>query len=168
MRTTYTMTAVELGYCYKGSPICATEEGPGPDPQQLSYSPSTYPGARLPHLWRARGEAVHDLISPGCYALLKVGPEMHDTTAVERCAQARQVPLQVLELPEPTLRDVYERDLLLVRPDLHVAWRGNEVPANADLIWDLVTGQRGPTARPPRHGSDQALSRSDARCAGGA
>ena len=30
---------------------------------------------------------------------------------------------------EPRLREIYGTDLLLLRPDLHVAWRGDRSPA---------------------------------------
>jgi hypothetical protein len=38
------------------------------------------------------------------------------------------------------VRETYERDLVLVRPDGHVAWRGNELPENVQGIIDTVRG----------------------------
>ena len=35
----------------------------------------------------------------------------------------------MLDLPDARARDVYGYDLILVRPDLHVVWRGNALPA---------------------------------------
>jgi hypothetical protein len=35
---------------------------------------------------------------------------------------------------------LYERRLVLVRPDGHVAWRGDEVPADAAWVIDTVRG----------------------------
>jgi uncharacterized protein YfaP (DUF2135 family) len=35
---------------------------------------------------------------------------------------------------------LYEKPLVLVRPDGHVAWRGNAVPADALALIDIVRG----------------------------
>ena len=50
-------------------------------------------------------------------------------------------PLDVLDVASEAARDIYGYDLLLVRPDLHVAWRGNQVSGNAEEIAVTVTGQ---------------------------
>ena len=46
---------------------------------------------------------------------------------IERTAREMGIPLKVLKLPEaPALRDLYEADLALIRPDQYVAWRGHD------------------------------------------
>jgi hypothetical protein len=52
--------------------------------------------------------------------------------------QARSVPFFVRDAPE--LRALYERDLLLLRPDMHVAWRDNRLPDNPNELAALATG----------------------------
>jgi hypothetical protein len=37
-------------------------------------------------------------------------------------------------------RDLYDRDLALIRPDQHVAWRGNAVPHDPHGLWARLTG----------------------------
>ncbi|MEZ5748800.1 MAG: hypothetical protein R3D83_02595 [Caenibius sp.] len=39
------------------------------------------------------------------------------------------------------MRDLYDRDFYLVRPDLHIAWSGDEIPADAVALVDIVTGR---------------------------
>jgi (2Fe-2S) ferredoxin len=39
-------------------------------------------------------------------------------------------------------RDLYQRDIVVVRPDQHVAWRGNADPPNAAEIVAQMTGHR--------------------------
>ena len=54
------------------------------------------------------------------------------------------MPIEVLSLSqEPLARALYERDLLLIRPDQHVAWRANtlESGAEAERILRAVTGR---------------------------
>jgi len=50
-------------------------------------------------------------------------------------------PLTVLDLHLPAVRDVYGVDLILLRPDLHVAWRGNQPPRDPETIAACVTGR---------------------------
>jgi hypothetical protein len=50
------------------------------------------------------------------------------------------VPLEVKLLEEPAVCALYERKLVLVRPDGHVAWRGNALPADFAAVIARVTG----------------------------
>ena len=54
------MIGAELGYRYVGSPIVWPEPGEGPPHEFIDYVPSTWPGARLPHVWLDDGTALHD------------------------------------------------------------------------------------------------------------
>jgi hypothetical protein len=38
------------------------------------------------------------------------------------------------------VRDIYGFDLLLLRPDLHVVWRGQVAPAEPEKLAALATG----------------------------
>jgi hypothetical protein len=51
----------------------------------------------------------------------------------------------VLHLPHRELRDLYEADLALIRPDQHVAWRGSGGDAAAILA--RATGTEAITPR---------------------
>jgi hypothetical protein len=130
---------IEAGYRYVGSPIVWPESGDGPDPDNRQYVPTTWPGARLPHAWLADGTALHDRLGPG-YTLLRPGGTTVDTSNLERALRATGTPLDVLNIPDHAARDIYGYDLLLVRPDLHVAWRGNQVPEDAGKIAAVATG----------------------------
>jgi hypothetical protein len=50
------------------------------------------------------------------------------------------LPLQNITIDEPMIREVYQRIFVLVRPDGHVAWRGDNIPANAAEMIDKVRG----------------------------
>jgi hypothetical protein len=132
------MVGIELGYRYTNSAIVASEAA-APDSGVREYRPSATPGARLPHLWSASGAAVHDRLGPG-FTLLDVGDVASDATALEQAMRALGAPFATLHLPEARLRAAYERRLLLVRPDLHVAWRGDALPADVAMLARQVAG----------------------------
>jgi hypothetical protein len=50
------------------------------------------------------------------------------------------VKLTVLDIASETARAVYERDLILLRPDMHVVWRGNEPPEDSATLARVATG----------------------------
>jgi 2-polyprenyl-6-methoxyphenol hydroxylase-like FAD-dependent oxidoreductase len=128
------MIGAELGYRYAGSPIIADELG-GLEDDFRRYLPTTWPGARLPHVWLDGHVAIQDRLGTG-YTLLRLRP--HDTAALEKAMQG--VPFQVLDIRDDNARDIYGCDLILVRPDLHVAWRGNGPPLDPTALARLVTG----------------------------
>src|ERR1700751_579782 len=66
------MIGAELGYRYVGSPIIWPEPGEDPPPEFIDYVPTTWPGARLPHVWLDDGTALHDCIGDG-FTLLRLG-----------------------------------------------------------------------------------------------
>ena len=131
---------IEAGYRYVSSPIVWPEPGAGPDPTNPHYVPTTWPGARLPHVWLNDGTALHDQLGAG-YSLLRLGNTKVNTTNLECAMRETGAPLDVLDVASEAARDIYGYDLLLVRPDLHVAWRGNQFSEHAEEIAVTVTGQ---------------------------
>jgi hypothetical protein len=132
------MIGAELGYRYAGSPIIADEPG-GPDDDFRQYVPTTWPGARLPHVWLDVHTAIQDRIGRG-YTLLRLGNSRPESAGLEKAMKALGAPFEVLEVPDQVARDLYGVDLILLRPDLHVAWRGNRLPAEPSQLAALVTG----------------------------
>ena len=57
-------------------------------------------------------------------------------------ATRRGLPLKVTRFEEPELTSVYGSQLLLVRPDQHIAWRGVgcDNPRDADAIISRALG----------------------------
>jgi len=133
------MIGAELGYRYVDSPIVCAIPG-GPEHRFRVYEPSTWPGARLPHVWLADGTPMQDHIPYEGYTLLRLGRTNADTSALEKALRAFGAPLAVLDMPDDAPRQVYGHDLLLLRPDLHVAWRGNRPPEDPGNVAATVTG----------------------------
>lgn len=132
------MIGAELGYHYHGSPVIASEpEAPPYD--FFRYTPSTCPGVRLPHAWLDGSAAMQDRIGEG-YTLIRLGGSQADTSALKRAFAAVGAPFAVLDAPGEAARDIYGCDLLLVRPDMHVVWRGNAPPNDPERLAALATG----------------------------
>ncbi|MFC0385681.1 FAD-dependent monooxygenase [Muricoccus vinaceus] len=138
-RKTNEMIGAELGYRYVDSPIIDNIPG-GPEHLFREYHPTTWPGARLPHTWRADGSAVQDHIPDSGYALLRLGGTAADTASMQQAFRARGAPLSVIEVAEDAPRALYGHDLLLLRPDLHVVWRGDAPPADPAALAATATG----------------------------
>jgi hypothetical protein len=82
---------------------------------------------------------MQDRIGRG-YTLLRLGGTQADSAALERAFQTSRAPFEVLDVPDETPRAIYGHDLLLVRPDLHVVWRGNRLPADPARLAAVATG----------------------------
>jgi hypothetical protein len=132
------MIGAELGYRYRGSPILCEEPGDGPPDNFMAYEPTTWPGARLPHVWLDNGAAIQDAIPDG-YVLLRLGQSKSDADPLKRAFVSYGAPFSVLDIPDERPRDVYGYDLLLLRPDMHVVWRGNALPDSGALA-RIATG----------------------------
>lgn len=128
---------IEIGYRYDASPIICQGKDGAPAYDLIDYTPTTWPGARLPSVFLEDGQAVFDLLGEG-YTLISFGEA--DLSGWARAASKKRIPLDLLQLNEPAIQAIYERDYLLIRPDQHVCWRGNELPDNPGDILDRVTG----------------------------
>ncbi len=130
---------LKIQYCYEGSPICVADGTPAGDPEPTRFIPSTRPGARAPHAWLPDGSSTLDLFGDG-FTLLRLGDRPPETGPLVQAAQARRVPLREIAIADPAIGALYERKLVLVRPDGHVAWRGDALPADAGNIVERVRG----------------------------
>ena len=137
----YDSAGVELGYRYEDSPICVADGTLPPPEDHATYIPTTWPGARAPHVWLRDGRSTLDLFGRG-FVLLDLSSKQVDATAFSTAAKKVNLPLEVIKLDEPEVRELYERPLVLVRPDGHVAWRGEAVPDDAAEIIDHIRGAR--------------------------
>ena len=132
------MIGAELGYRYVDSPVICNVPG-GPEHLFRDYQPTTWPGARLPHIWLADGTPMHDRVPDG-YTILKLGGTKADAGGLERAIRACGTPVTVLDVPDRAAREVYGYDLILLRSDLHVVWRGNAAPEDAAEVAAVATG----------------------------
>jgi 2-polyprenyl-6-methoxyphenol hydroxylase-like FAD-dependent oxidoreductase len=112
---------IEFGYCYRDSPIVMHDAGGVSSDDPLIYFPTTVPGARLPSVYLKDNRPLFDRLGPW-FTIVNFGG--HDASGFVEAATERRVPLKVLNLDEPEVAPIYGNDMILVRPDQHIAWRG--------------------------------------------
>ena len=129
---------LNFGSYYDRSPIVAYD-GEAPPPYTMdTFTPSTVPGCRTPHIWLDDGRSLYDAMGPD-YTLLRFDASV-SVEALIRAAAVRGVPLSVLDVAS---RPPYREKLVLSRPDQHVAWRGNELPNDIMGLVDRIRGSTG-------------------------
>jgi 2-polyprenyl-6-methoxyphenol hydroxylase-like FAD-dependent oxidoreductase len=138
-RKTFSAGGIHLGYCYGDSPIVVSESGTPPKDDPQLYQPSSWPGARAPHAWRSAGISTLDWFGRG-FTLVASGEPIPQLAPLEREARRVGLPLEVVTTIDPELCALYERRLVLVRPDGHVAWRGDALPDDVRGLVDAVRG----------------------------
>jgi hypothetical protein len=142
MKREWHTIGIHLGYRYDDSAICVPD-GTGPPPMEtMTYQQTARPGARAPHVWLDDGRSTLDLFGPG-FVLLRLGGRHGPSgSSLVEAARAAGVPLHPVPLTEPAVREAYDRNLVLVRPDGHVAWRSDDEPPNPGEIVHVVSGAR--------------------------
>lgn len=131
---------LNFGYYYDDSPIIAYDGGRPPAYTMGTFTSSTVPGCRAPHFWLEGRRSLYDTLGAD-YTLLRLDPGVR-VDGMVAAARQRGVPLAVLDVEAPGMRELYERKLVLVRPDQHVAWRGDREPAAPLDVIDCVRGAR--------------------------
>lgn len=136
-RDEYATLGVQLGERYESQIIAPSDDTPPPDPWDR-YVPSDSAGCRTPHFFLADGRSLYDALAPD-FGIIAFGDA--DAAPIEAAAAERGLPLRVVRV---AARDPqYRRDLVLVRPDGHIAWAANEAPADAFALIDRVRGALG-------------------------
>ena len=155
----YCCGGLNFGYFYDNSPIIAYDGASAPSYGMADFMQSTVPGCRVPHIWLDDGRSLYDVLGRN-YTLIRFHPsiEVHGLTAA---AAALGVPLEVRDVSAKEAAGVYDTKLVLSRPDRHVAWRGNESPADPAGLIRLVTGREIDRRSAPRAVRDQRIDLSE-------
>jgi 2-polyprenyl-6-methoxyphenol hydroxylase-like FAD-dependent oxidoreductase len=140
---------LRLGYCYDPSPIVVPDGTPPVKIETEGFVAVARPGTRAPHAWIAPGRSTLDLFGAG-YVLLRLGANPPSGEALAAAAHDRDVPFKIEDIADPKIAALYERRLVLVRPDGHVAWRGDALPADTLALIDVVRGASLRPAASPR------------------
>ena len=136
---------IEMNQRYSSTAVCKADQGLVPtfttDPLEF-YQPTTYPGARVPHVWLhhavpSKPISTVDLSGKASFALFTgIGGDGWKTAAKEISTELT-TPIAAysigygqdyedIYLDWAKIRDVEESGCVLVRPDYFVAWRSQK------------------------------------------
>jgi 2-polyprenyl-6-methoxyphenol hydroxylase-like FAD-dependent oxidoreductase len=139
-RSEFNIPGITLGARYDDSPLIVSDGALPPVDSPNVYQPSACPGGRAPHAWLRDGRSLYDAFGFD-FTLLSFGPDPGAAEPLVDAARERGLPLARLDIADRDLRDLYEADLALVRPDQIVCWRGDQLPADVDALLDRVSGR---------------------------
>jgi FAD-dependent monooxygenase len=124
-----------LGYQYVDSPLILTDDETEERPisKNFDYYPTTWPGSRAPHVWLEAGKSsILDLLSSSRFNLIDFSADRKLGELFIQAGAEIDMSLNVVRLDalvEGNARRIYDADVLVVRPDGHVAWRMREQQA---------------------------------------
>ena len=130
---------VVLGYCYQASPVIVDDGTNASWVRSNDYHPQALPGCLAPHRWLDATTSLYDRFGPGFTLLVLGGGHAADIATAQAEAAQGGTPFCVVSLDDPALLALYEQPLTLIRPDRHIAWRGNAWPASG--LMAHVTGR---------------------------
>lgn len=133
----YESWGAELGYRYRSDIVDHDEDTETDD--CLNYRPSIRPGSRLPNVFRNDGKAILDLLDPSGFTLLAPTAEIGQSRAAVHAVATAGVPVSVVGHGEAATPP-YDHAYILVRPDQHIAWRGNQIPGDFQSIVNRARG----------------------------
>ena len=124
---------IELDLRYGDSPIVCATDSQAPPWDRRTFVPTVRPGHRAPNVVVAEGETLFDQFGRG-YTLVDAVPGPSDAKPLLDEAELVGVPVRHLVLDDPRLCQLYGHRLVLVRPDLHIAWSGTTVADPAEVV----------------------------------
>lgn len=132
-RREFQIPGIHLGYRYEGSAIHWPDGTDAPPDPPNSYAPTARPGHRLPHVWLEEGVALFDRLGLE-FTLLDLGGDAAAVGALVTALGQADVPVEVLQVSLPDADAVFGAPLVLVGPDQHVVWRGEQAPADLAAV----------------------------------
>ncbi|WP_347269976.1 FAD-dependent oxidoreductase [Rhizorhabdus histidinilytica] len=130
---------VQLGARYEGSPIVVADGTPPPADSRTRYVPTARPGSRLPHFLLDGGVPIFDRLGIGL-TLLDFSDGGADPRPLLETARARGIDVAHVVIASVERPASIGADIVMVRPDGHVAWRGDRLPDDSDAFFDRILG----------------------------
>jgi len=140
MRREWFSIGIHLGYVYEGSEIVVPDGTPTPPNEVARYTQTSRPGSRAPHVWLSEGESTLDFFGKE-FVLMRFGDNPPSIDAMKQAAEKVGLPLKVVDIKHTEAEALYERRLVLVRPDGTVTWRADAIPTDVNKVIDVVRGK---------------------------
>lgn len=136
-----------LGYRYEGSPIVSHEmSDTSANSLSIDYTPTATTGSLAPHFWMKDGRSLFDMFGTEFTLLVEEGIAHKEVESLCSAAKRAGLPLKVVSIDDILFRALYKAGMILIRPDQHVAWRGNSSPIDVDGLLAQVRGIEQETA----------------------
>jgi 2-polyprenyl-6-methoxyphenol hydroxylase-like FAD-dependent oxidoreductase len=132
-RFEFNIPGITFGGRYDASPLIVADRTTPPPDRPNEYVPTACPGGRPPHLWLSDGCSLYDTLGFE-FTLLQLGTKPTEAAPFVVAAKAMGMPITVVPLISDEARELYKADLVLIRPDQIVAWRGSSSAAASDVL----------------------------------
>ncbi len=136
-RAEFNIPGITFGGRYDGSPAIVSDGSTPPPDAANEYIATACPGGRPPHSWISEETSLYDTFGFE-WTLLCMNPDNSGKEAFIEEAARRHISLEVVTVPE--VRNLYEADFALIRPDQIVGWRGNDGSV-AEAIFNQILGK---------------------------
>lgn len=133
---------VMLGYHYEHSPVIIPDGSPEPENDFVNYIPSSRPGHLAPHAWMHDGSSLYDHFGQYFTLVVSKNAPSDAVDEAQRQAKASGIPFKMIQPQEAGIAALYPTFFTLIRPDQHVAWRGNVWPHESQGLFQQVSGRR--------------------------
>ena len=141
----YCCGGLNFGSYYDQSPLITYDSEAHPAYSMSDFTPSTVPGCRTPHFWLAAGKSLYDAMGAN-FALLRFDRSI-DVSVLMFAMRDRGMSIRVVDIDPNDAPDCYTTNLVLSRPDQHVAWRGDAIPDDVEKIVDRLCGAKNELRR---------------------
>jgi 2-polyprenyl-6-methoxyphenol hydroxylase-like FAD-dependent oxidoreductase len=135
-----TSLGIELDVRYDASPVTVPDGSTAPPWDRRSFVPTVRPGHRAPNVALSEQDTLFDEFGPGFTLVDALDDNVQSSRLLCQAAHVG-LPIRHLLLTDPALVALYQHRLVLVRPDLHIAWSGTDAADAADVI-DRVRGMQ--------------------------
>lgn len=136
-RREFNIPGVTFGGRYIHSPLIVEDGTQAPADAANTYLPSACPGGRPPHAWLPDGSSLFDHFNFE-WTLLVLGKDKSqlakDALKFSEAASQCHLDFKVLSFDSQELLDLYEANLVLIRPDQIVAWRGTNASQASQIL----------------------------------
>ena len=136
-RREFNIPGVTFGGRYMQSPLIVADDTQAPADAANTYIPSACPGGRPPHAWLPDGSSLFDHFNFE-WTLLVLGEDTgqlaQDALKFSEAASQCHLDIKVLRFDFQELIDLYEANLVLIRPDQIVAWRGSNANEATQIL----------------------------------
>jgi aromatic ring hydroxylase-like protein len=130
-----------LGHRYANSPIVVCDGDVPPPGDPIDYQPCSNPGCLAPHAWLTDGRSLYDLFGSGFTLLASRDADEATVRNASAVARTLALPLSQIKVGEPEVAESYRARYTLIRPDQHIAWRGDTWPEDATALLAQISGR---------------------------